>query len=81
MSTEISLAQADLEDVIITLGNLRGLLNMLQHSSQTTDKIRGEDLEGTVVSIDYIVGEVEDNIENVVRRMGEWENTELRKGA
>lgn len=83
MQKEISFVQSDLESAMCLLSNIRGLLQMLRYSGQTPSEISGEDLEGAILSIDYIIGDVEDNIRSAVCKMGRWKSAEdtIRKGA
>lgn len=81
MQKEISFAQDDLESAVVLLNSLRGLLSMLRYSGQTPSEISGEDLEGAVMSIEYIIGDVEENVRNVAHKMTGWKQAELRKGA
>lgn len=81
MLEKVTFAKEDLETAVYRLGTLRGLLGMLRYSGQTPSDINGEDLEGAILSIDYIIGDVEDNIRDVIVKMNGWQKEELRKGA
>lgn len=81
MSKELSFVRDDLESAVILLDNLRGLLGMLRYSGQTPSEVKGDDLEGAVESINYIIGDVEENIRSVISKVMHWQPAEIRKGA